>query len=442
MGERKAIKKAVLVCVCLLFAAGFAGCGKKADASACLEARLDNLFKCDTKTVVELSLIRSESMAADAYDEGISAALEAFFSSVTDSGAGSLDFQVSKELKSDFRKTFQEIYASAKYEVGSFTEQADGSCVVTVTCEQLQVFEPALENAVEAYGRMCERWQEEPSSAPQSDGEMAEHFLILFKVSLENALADAKYAQPIEVAVNMTKVAEQCYVLQNQDLAGLKLELFDQLDTGKIPHFYAAGLSGFDAQAYLKAMLDVSYKNDSKEFVKIMGVSAEQAASIYEFGIDSAMQAFLQELDEDIPETLQNDFRELIKETYSKAKYDVKEAQKQEDGSYVVTVSYEQARVYEPMMWKTLECYRARLIEQRDVPAGGVTEKQQILLAMKDAFQKVLSDVEYKEPAETFVTLIPQEDGYIMDANDGNRLSLLLFDTLDAWEMILELQSL
>lgn len=419
MRKIKSAKRAALVFISVMLVGILGGCGKSVNAGGCLEARLDNLLKGDTKTVVELNLTLSESTAADAYDEGINAELDALFSS----------FDVSKELKNDFREIFQNIYANTKYEAGDFTEQEDGSCVVTVTYEQLQVFGPAMEEAEKAYEEMYQGWKDDPSSAPQSDAEMAEQFFILLRGSVKNALVNVKYAEPAKTTITMMKVADQCYVPQRQDLEDLKSKLFDQLDVSKVPGFDVADIYDFDAPAYLQAMLDISYKNDSRLLLQFADISADDASVLYEMRIDAEVEDFLAVTAENISEELENDFRELIKEMLLKARYTVGDAKRQEDGSYIVTVTYEQMKVFEPMT----EDFAAKLADWLDNPAlipdSDEEMVEQLLIMERDSLQKVLMDVEYKEPEEMTITLIPHGESYMMNINDSLILEKNLFDS-------------
>ena len=49
------------------------------------------------------------------------------------------------------------------------------------------------------------------------------------------------------------------------------------------------GCASFDASAYLKAILDNSYKNDSTAFVEQKVGTKEEAAELYQQGIDANM---------------------------------------------------------------------------------------------------------------------------------------------------------
>ena len=48
----------------------------------------------------------------------------------------------------------------------------------------------------------------------------------------------------------------------------------------------------FDAGEYVQAVLDVSYKNETEQYVEITGVSKEEAEQIFENNLDATMEGF------------------------------------------------------------------------------------------------------------------------------------------------------
>ena len=79
----------------------------------------------------------------------------------------------------------------------------------------------------------------------------------------------------------------------------------------------------FDAQAYVKALLDASYKNDSAAFVSTKVGTAEEAAALYEEGIDSELDALLSTFDTfdiDVSDESKAEFRQIVKDLLSKVK--------------------------------------------------------------------------------------------------------------------------
>lgn len=419
MRKIKSIKKAALVFMIVLLAGTFSGCGKSVNAPQCLKAHLDNVLKGDTKAVVELNLALSESAAADAYEESIDARLDALFSS----------FNISKELKNDFYEVLSEISANTKYEVGGFTEKEDGSCIVTVTYEQLQIFEPAMEDALAAYEKVFRGWKDDPSSAAQTDAEMEEQFFTLLRGSVRKMLVNAKYAEPAETTITLVKAADQCYVPVKQDLDDLTSKFFDQLDTDKMPSFDITDIYDFDASKYLQALLDLSYKNDSTLFIQVTDYSANEAAIIYELGMASEVRDFELVLGSNISDELLVDYKTLIKEMFSKVRYTVGDAKRQEDGSYIVKVTYEQMKVFEPMLEAVADKLAVWVDNPALIPDSDEEITKQLLIVERDCLYKALSDLEYKEAEEMTITLIPDGESYIVDPDDSAMLGRNLFDS-------------
>lgn len=182
----------------------------------------------------------------------------------------------------------------------------------------------------------------------------------------------------------------------------------------------------FDASAYLQATLDNSYKNDSSGLVKLKLGTAEEAAAIYEEGIDTEMNAFLSGLT--VSDALEAEFREAFKDMFSKVKYKVGDAEKKSDGSYVVTVTYEKMIIFAPMM----EEYNQALLNlSGDASMAALSESEQwekIMEVMKDSMNTAIGSVTYGEPAELTVRIELKDKLYTPNKNDLADLELALFD--------------
>lgn len=94
----------------------------------------------------------------------------------------------------------------------------------------------------------------------------------------------------------------------------------------------------FDASGYLKAILDNSYKHDPSAFLEQEIGSEEEAEQLFQEGIDTNIAALTESAP--VSQEQEQSFREIFERIYSKADYTVGEAEKQEDDSYVVTVTY------------------------------------------------------------------------------------------------------
>lgn len=97
-------------------------------------------------------------------------------------------------------------------------------------------------------------------------------------------------------------------------------------------YFY---INRFDAGAYVKAVLDVSYKNEIQEYVELTDTSEKEAKQIFENNLNVTMEEF-DSLE--LPDELSGKYRELFENIAKKVNYTVGEGVKDEDGNYTVEV--------------------------------------------------------------------------------------------------------
>lgn len=184
----------------------------------------------------------------------------------------------------------------------------------------------------------------------------------------------------------------------------------------------------FDASAYLKALLDNSYKNDSAAFVEQKLGTAEEAAAVYEEGLDTEMNAMLASAG--ITEEQAAGFREVLADVLAGAKYTVGEAEKQEDGSYVVTITYEQMNIFEPTITDYMEVVTA-MAEEWAVAEEYPSDEEitnAIVVALKDCMQEALANVTYDEPTTTTVRIELIDNTYTPNEDDIYHLESVMFD--------------
>lgn len=190
----------------------------------------------------------------------------------------------------------------------------------------------------------------------------------------------------------------------------------------------------FDARAYLQAMLDLSYKNDTAEFMDLKLGTAEEAANVYESGIDTAMTKFLEGVT--VSDELEAEFRQLVQDMYGNAKYTVDSAEKQDD-EWVVTITYEKMMIFEAML-ANYETAVTNLYTEW----SGVTDEAQLpteeemtdalLVALKDSMKDAIANAEYAEPATTIVNIELIDDVWTPNSQDIENLEMLLFDSENA----------
>ena len=102
----------------------------------------------------------------------------------------------------------------------------------------------------------------------------------------------------------------------------------------------AAGCAGvwiyinrFDPRAYVQAVLDVSYKDETEAYMEIADVTEEEADAVFENNLDATMEEFESS---PMPEELKPQYWELFGEIAKSVNYTVGEAVREEDGSFSV----------------------------------------------------------------------------------------------------------
>ncbi|MCM1175893.1 MAG: hypothetical protein NC341_12695 [Blautia sp.] len=204
-----------------------------------------------------------------------------------------------------------------------------------------------------------------------------------------------------------------------------------------------AGLLGgcgnsFDAAAYAKALLDNSYKNDSTQFVSMKIGTAEEAADLYEQGLDANVDAMVASAGGSITAEQAESFRQVFADIYGGAKYTVGEAEKQDDGSFVVTITYEQMNVFEPAMTAYMDEVN-NMVEEWTAAATAGSElpsedemNEQIISAYRDCFVDSLANVTYDEPATATLRIELIDNVWTPNEDDVMNLEMVFFDMDDA----------
>lgn len=186
--------------------------------------------------------------------------------------------------------------------------------------------------------------------------------------------------------------------------------------------------SDADAQAYLQALLDASYKNDPAKFVEIRLGTQEEAQALYDQGIDTGVSAFCSRLG--ISDAYKEEFRPVYMDMLSKVRYEVGKAEKQSDGSFIVTVSYEKMRIFGPALESYQQDVAAKANEWASAAEKPSEEEmvQEIVLQFKKSMESVLSDVQYDEAGTMTVRIELADKVYTPNTDDVAALEKALFD--------------
>ena len=181
-------------------------------------------------------------------------------------------------------------------------------------------------------------------------------------------------------------------------------------------------------KAYLQALLDASYKNDSAGFVEIKLGTAEEAQALYEQGIDTGVGVFCSRLG--VSDEYKEEFRPIYMDMLGKVRYAVEDADKQSDGSYIVTVSYEKMNVFKPALALHQENVAAMMDEWAQSPEPPAEEGMvaAVYREFRSSMENVLAQVQYDEKASMTVRIELINNVYTPNADDIAGLEKALFD--------------
>lgn len=129
------------------------------------------------------------------------------------------------------------------------------------------------------------------------------------------------------------------------------------------------GCTKFDACAYMQAILDVSYKNETEDYIEITGASQEEANEIFYKNLDATMHEFNTA---NLSEELEENYRSLFEETVKQVKYTVGEAVEGDGADYTVEIAVEPILLFDDTyeeFQKQAEEYAAEI--SNDVMNGG-----------------------------------------------------------------------
>ena len=162
----------------------------------------------------------------------------------------------------------------------------------------------------------------------------------------------------------------------------------------------------FDAVGYTKSVLDANYHEEYAEYAKFRDLSEEEAAKEIE---DNRVALAEQEL-EAIGEATEEEVSAYVESTKmieKLAKYEVKEAKKQEDDSYIVTVE-----VTPSMVYQDLEEHSAA-VTQEMIDAGNspLDSDQAFFELLNKSIARAVENNEYGDPTTFEVKVTADESG-------------------------------
>lgn len=100
----------------------------------------------------------------------------------------------------------------------------------------------------------------------------------------------------------------------------------------------------FNAAGYTKALLDVTYKNETEQYIELTGSTKEAADQIFDKSLDITMEDY-EKLN--LPDELEENYRKLFGDLMKSVRYTVAEAKEDNQGNFTVNVSIEPITLFD-----------------------------------------------------------------------------------------------
>ena len=123
------------------------------------------------------------------------------------------------------------------------------------------------------------------------------------------------------------------------------------------------GATKFDAEAYVRGVMDANYKQKYDEYAKARGISEKDAKAEIEDTLDEQVDTELSGLEAlgDFTEEEKQEYKDMLVKIDNLAKYEVKEAKEDKDGNFTVTIEVTPSDVYQTPIfdsWKDKNGYK------------------------------------------------------------------------------------
>lgn len=207
------ITKILLVLAGVFLIGTLGGCTSDKSVRTYLQALLDTSYKNDPKAFVEIKL-GDEQDAHALYEQGIDTGVSVFCSRLG----------VSDDYKEEFRQVYMDMLGKVRYTVEDAKKQSDGSYIVTVSYEKMNIFNPALALHEENVVAMMDEWAQ-AQEAPAEE-EMVAAVYREFKSSMETVLAEVQYDEAASMTVRI-ELIDNVYTPNASDIEELEKALFD-----------------------------------------------------------------------------------------------------------------------------------------------------------------------------------------------------------------------
>ena len=188
-----------------------------------------------------------------------------------------------------------------------------------------------------------------------------------------------------------------------------------------------AYINRFDPRAYVQAVLDVSYKNETEAYMEIADATEEEADAVFENNLDATMEEFESS---PMPEELKPQYRELFGEIAKSVNYTVGEAVREEDGSFSVPLKVKPVTLFAD----TYDQFREKAQEYADQVTDSVM--QEVYRIYYDVLKAAMDTGPlYGEARDITLRVAKNDSGeYEIDTEDMQELDAMLIEDGDEAE--------
>lgn len=155
----------------------------------------------------------------------------------------------------------------------------------------------------------------------------------------------------------------------------------------------------FDAKRYVQGCLDALTKAKFDDYTAMANIKEEEAQKEYDQRMDKELEAMTGSVS--MSEEMQQKYRELFENMYSKCKYEVGDAVKNSSDSYTVPVKVSQMKIFEGVMSEAQQKATEYVEKQVKKNPNKVPSTEEItaktLEYLLDIMTKKLENVEYGE---------------------------------------------
>lgn len=173
----------------------------------------------------------------------------------------------------------------------------------------------------------------------------------------------------------------------------------------------------FNAQRYVSAVLDQTFKGDVEDAVEMIeGATEEASYAQYEAGIESFVKnTFLN--GSEIDSELEAQYIDLCKKIFAKMEYSVQEAEKVKDGEFDVPVTYRPSNVLQLFVTSaTSEVARIEEKKEKGEYRGTYEEieaqmKEECFINWCTMLEEAYNNMEFGEEQTVVLKVVKDEDG-------------------------------